>query len=48
LNAVLENNISSSSSTLVQDQIQKYLMTSQSAASTVTYNSSFGIFLHPS
>jgi len=42
-NAVIVNNLSSCSSTIVEQQI-----TSQSATSTLTYNSPFGIFLHSS
>jgi len=45
---VPENNISNSSSALVEDPIQINLMTSQSAASTITYNTPFGKFLHSS
>ena len=40
------NNISNYSTTLVEDPIQINLMTSQSAASTITYNTPCGKFLH--
>jgi len=45
---VAENNISSSSSTVIENQIKRNLITSQFPTSTVTYNSPFGIFLHSS